>query len=74
VENREHYLKAFLTAGLVIGILSAMPLIGAGNCCCCLWVVMGGALAGYLLCSSSDKPVRPGEGALVGLFAGLIGE
>jgi hypothetical protein len=48
-------------------------LIGAGNCCCCLWVVLGGALAGYLLCSSSAKPVRPGEGALVGVFAGLIG-
>ena len=31
--------------GLFIGVLSALPLVNAGNCCCCLWVLCGGALA-----------------------------
>ena len=31
--------------GLFIGVLSALPIVGAANCCCCLWVVSGGALA-----------------------------
>jgi len=70
MENREHYLKAFLVAGLLIGVLSAIPVL---NCCCCLWVVMGGGLAAYILCQAAEKPVKPGEGALVGLFSGLIG-
>ena len=70
MENREHYLKSFLIAGLVMGLLSAAPGL---NCCCCAWVVLGGCLAGYILCSSAKNAVRPGEGAMVGLFAGLIG-
>ena len=69
MDNREHYLKSFLVAGLLMGLFSATPGL---NCCCCLWVVMGGGLAGYILCSSAN-PVRPGEGAMVGLFSGLIG-
>jgi hypothetical protein len=70
MDNREHYLKSFLVAGLVMGLLSAAPGL---SCCCCLWVVMGGGLAGYILCSSAKNTVRPGEGAMVGLFSGLIG-
>ena len=70
MENQQHYLKSFLIAGLVMGLLSAAPGL---NCCCCAWVVLGGCLAGYILCSSAKNAVRPGEGAMVGLFAGLIG-
>jgi len=70
MENQQHYLKSFLIAGLVMGLLSAAPGL---NCCCCAWVVLGGCLAGYILCGSAKNPVRPGEGAMVGLFAGLIG-
>jgi hypothetical protein len=31
--------------GLLIGVLSALPIVSAGNCCCCLWIVAGGMLA-----------------------------
>jgi len=70
MEDRGHYLKAFLIAGLLMGVLSAIPV---ANCCCCIWVIGGGGLAGYLLCQWSKTAVTAGEGALVGLFAGLIG-
>ena len=32
-----------------MGVLSALPIISAGNACCCLWVVSGGVIAAYLL-------------------------
>jgi hypothetical protein len=53
--------------------LSALPIVNAGNCCCCLWVVLGGMLAVYLRQQNSPFAVTSAEGALVGLMAGLIG-
>jgi hypothetical protein len=60
--------------GLALGVLSALPLIGPiGNACCCLWVVVGGMLAAYLLQANRSTPVAPADGLLVGLIAGVIG-
>ncbi len=59
--------------GLLIGVLSALPVVSAGNCCCCLWVVAGGMLAVYLRQQNSPFAVTSAEGALVGLLAGVIG-
>lgn len=55
------------------GALSALPIVSAGNFCCCMWVVAGGAVAAYLLQQNQAEPIDPGDGALVGLFAGIIG-
>jgi len=62
-----------LLGGAFIGVLSALPVISAGNCLCCLWVVAGGVLAAYLLQQNQPTPIEAGDGALVGLLAGLIG-
>jgi hypothetical protein len=62
-----------LFGGLLLGVLSALPLINMGNVCCCLWVVAGGATAAYLLQANQAAPITPGDGAVVGLLAGLIG-
>jgi hypothetical protein len=62
-----------LYGGLLLGVLSALPLISLGNLCCCLWVLSGGAVAAYLLQASQPSPITPGDGAVVGLLAGLIG-
>ena len=59
--------------GLFIGILSALPIVGAANCCCCLWIVSGGILAAYVAGLSQPVSLTPGEGAIVGGSAGLIG-
>jgi hypothetical protein len=56
-----------------MGVLSALPVVAAGNLCCCMWVVAGGAIAAYLLQQNQTTPITPGDGALVGLLAGLIG-
>ena len=56
-----------------MGVLSALPIIAAGNVCCCLWVVTGGAIAAYLFQQNRTGPITPADGALVGLLAGIIG-
>ncbi|MBI3049929.1 MAG: DUF5518 domain-containing protein [Acidobacteria bacterium] len=58
--------------GLFIGILSALPIVNVANCCC-LWIVGGGVLAGYLAQQDRQTPLRPGRGAAVGLLAGVVG-
>jgi hypothetical protein len=59
--------------GLFIGVLSALPVVGLVNLCCCLWVVTGGLLTAYLQQQRRDRPFDAGEAALGGLVAGVIG-
>jgi hypothetical protein len=66
-------LQPALLGGVFIGVMSALPIVNAGNCCCCLWVLAGGALAVYLRKQNSAIPITAAEGALVGLLAGAIG-
>jgi hypothetical protein len=62
-----------LLGGVFIGVLSALPFVGAGNCCCCLWVVLGGMLVAYLEQQRLDGPLEVATAVRSGLFAGLIG-
>ena len=66
-------LRAVIIGGIVIGLLSALPYVRLGNVICCMWIVMGGALACYLYIKKSTTPVNVGEGALLGGIAGAIG-
>ena len=63
-------LKPALLGGLIVGILSAIPIL---NYCCCIWGIGGGVLAGFLYIKSSPVPVKVGEGAVIGLLSGIIG-
>ena len=67
------YLAPALMGGLLIGVLSALPIVSAGNLCCCLWVVSGGLLSAYLLQQNRADPITASDGALVGLLAGACG-
>lgn len=69
-ENLMDKLKPALLGGLVVGLLSSIPLV---NYCCCLWGVGGGLLAGFRYVKDSPTPVRPGDGAIIGGLAGVIG-
>ena len=65
-------LQPALLGGLLIGVLSALPVVSLGNCCC-LWVIGGGALATYLMQQNYPYQVSAADGALVGLLAGVFG-
>lgn len=67
------FLKPALVGGVVIGVLSALPLVSAGNLCCCLWVILGGITASYLLQQGQAEPLSPTDGALAGALAGGAG-
>ena len=66
-------IRSAALGGLFIGVLSALPIVGAANCCCCLWIVSGGALTSYLEVQQKDRTLSGGEGAAVGALAGVIG-
>jgi hypothetical protein len=56
-----------------MGVLSGLPLVSAGNLCCCMWVIAGGLVAAYVLQQNESTPISAGDGATVGLLAGLVG-
>jgi hypothetical protein len=70
---RASKLQPALLGGLVIGVLSALPVISMGNCLCCAWVILGGMTATYLLQQAQPGPVEAADGAIAGLLAGLFG-
>lgn len=65
-------LQPALLGGVALGVLSALPIINIANCCCA-WILLGGGLAAYQLQQDRPAPISYGDGALVGLLAGLIG-
>ena len=64
--------QAPLLGGLFIGVLSALPVVSWGNCCC-LWIMGGGVLAAYLDQQNDIRPTTVGRGAFAGFVAGIIG-
>lgn len=67
-------LQPALIGGLVIGLLWSIPFLNLINLCCCFGVMAGGALAAWMLIKRSPTlPVSSGDGAVVGLIAGLVG-
>ncbi len=71
--NQEGMLKPALIGGVLLGILSVIPVISLGNCLCCAWVVGGGVLASYLYVKGSPVGVTLGRGVALGLLTGAIG-
>jgi hypothetical protein len=66
-------LKPAIIGGIVVGLLSAIPFVNFVNICCCLWAILGGILATYLYIKASPTPVKAGDGAVLGLLAGVVG-
>ncbi len=61
-----------LFGGLFMGVLSALPIISIGNCCC-LWIMGGGMVTSYLTQHGQTEPIQFGEGAFGGFLAGVLG-
>ena len=68
-EQRPGMFVPALIGGVVAGILSGIPIV---NCLCCLWIIGGGILAAYFLTKESPVVLTAGDGAIVGIFAGII--
>ena len=66
----DNKVKPAVIGGVVLGLLSAIPLV---NTCCCLWGILGGMLASKLYVKNSATPASAGDGAIVGAIAGVVG-
>jgi len=73
VNTTTSFTQPALVGGLVMGVLSALPIVYLGNICCCLWVISGGIVAAYVFQENHPAPMTVGDGALAGLLAGLVG-
>jgi hypothetical protein len=58
-----------LIGGVIAGVLSGIPIV---SCLCCLWIIGGGILAAYFLTKESSIALTAGDGAIVGIFTGII--
>ncbi len=67
------YTQPALLGGLVMGVLSGLPIVSAGNLCCCMWLIVGGVIAAYILQQNEAAPITTGDGATAGLLAGIVG-
>jgi hypothetical protein len=68
-------LKATLIGGALFGFVGGLPVLGLLNCACCALFVAGGFVASYLYskeCKIQGAGFRAGNGAMVGLVAGLF--
>ena len=68
------FVQPALVGGMFLGLLSSLPLISAGNCLCCMWVLGGGGIAAYLLTKQRpDGLITYGDAAFGGVMSGLFG-
>jgi hypothetical protein len=75
MEKSASKLTPALIGGVVTGVLSSIPLVSMGNCLCCMWVILGGAVGVYAYRREMPpkSQITLGEGALVGLLCGVFG-
>ncbi len=61
--------------GVVMAVLSCVPILNFINCACCAGVILGGMAAVYLYRKQTDPamPISMNDGAIVGLLAGVFG-
>lgn len=69
--DKPNKLVPALAGGAVLAVLSIIPVVNFG---CCVWGILGGGVAAYMLIKRSPvRRVTTGDGALAGLLAGLFG-
>lgn len=64
--------QSILLGGLVVALLSTSYLSFI-NCLCCLGVIAGSMVAVWHYADSNQLTVKPGDGAMIGLSAAILG-
>jgi len=74
VVEKPNKIQPALVGGLIVGLLWSIPFLNLINFCCCLGVMIGGAVAALMLVKRSPVfPVSSSDGAAVGALAGAVG-
>jgi hypothetical protein len=67
------FVQPALTGGMFLGLMSSIPFISAGNCLCCMWVLLGGGVAAVMLVKQRPTGITFGDAAFGGVLSGLFG-
>ena len=62
-----------LMGGALMAILSVFPLISVFNVCCCLWLIVGGAVTILIAKRNNPEPITGGDALLYGAISGVFG-
>jgi hypothetical protein len=68
--NNQNMLKPAAIGGILLGVLSSVPIVSCG---CCIWMIRSGVLAAYLFVKESPEMVPLSKGVLLGFFVAIIG-
>ncbi len=71
--NDSEWKRPALIGGLIVALPSLIPYVSYANFCLCLWAWVGGIVAAKMLLTRSARRLSLGDGARIGLLAGLIG-
>jgi hypothetical protein len=75
--NIKSLLLSGIIAGTIMAVLSSLPLISFLNCFACFWLwasgILGSGLYRLFQGKSLTSSLTGGQGAVVGIFSGLIG-
>ncbi len=73
--NKQPFYLASLIAGVVMALLSTLPLVNMVNCLLCFWVWTSGILGVYLYrrLSRENPMLSTGQAAGLGALAGVVG-
>ncbi|MBP8976074.1 MAG: hypothetical protein KBG83_05090 [Bacteroidetes bacterium] len=70
-------INSVLLGGLVIGLLSGLPVLSIVNCCCCAGVMAGGAVAVVLYKKELDRHqsffFESSDALILGILSGIVG-
>jgi hypothetical protein len=70
--EKPNKLQPALIGGVIAGLCSVIPIISLVNIACCMWAIIGGAVAAWMLIKRSPiMRVTNGEGAVVGMLSGI---
>lgn len=58
---------------LLVAVVTVLVPVKFFNTLCCIWAIIGGALAVHLYNRRASAPARPSDGAALGALAGAIG-
>lgn len=72
MDNRNLFISA-LVGGLVMSVLSNVPVLNLINCLLCAGIWLGGMAAVWFYRRQTGRSVTAGQGAVLGVVAGLIG-
>lgn len=67
------FVQPAIAGGLLLGLLSSLPIVNLGNLIFGAWILAGGALTTHLLLKQRPSGLSYGDGAFGGVLSGLFG-